>query len=863
MANRRKKQDTSLLAPRSYSSHPTRAATNPNYRTMLRRDMKDRLNLQRSIDKIEKSIKASNASLSKAKSSVKKLVKEFKAGLENDYAGFNTTSVPNPFSRYGVITDNNKPRSRRKTNSEPTYTELNQNIPRMNPAAVDGRFTGDVPRDRVEVPPRHIYSQDELEHRMRNTGFFHPNSKEAFNSGKYKSPDRKRQAALSASRPYDPDFQRYNAYNPDYADIPRTYKPDYADHPREYRPEYSNTSISDIPDYAKTSIRDIPEYNDALGDMPEYVRTIRRDIPEYIESPREFRPDYIESSREFRPDYIEKSRSFISEYDENSIKYVPEYAGSSRKPDYLGSSVKADYVESSRSFIPEHPGSSRKSDYVESSIKSLDYVGSSNTANPEHETNFRQFRPDYGRNPSEYQREGSVKSSSLKFEDLLADAPRTEYQESTLSVEIEQPKMNFRPVEEVMKRMYRRTNNIFFDTNPSPPTQRTQPFAEDESQTEELAKNALLKLKPTEICRDLMERLEVLVTSSAKSPNYYARDKCSTSVPFPNSVLPLVKGHNPMSESTNATNSDAGSEDSDDYYDEEDSYSFNLRVYLLNYHNNNYRRINNYKNYKYISGLRENEKNLNTDKGAESGKLNDIGAATDNHVKGIENDKHTDNGTNENAKNDCIEEYVQRHKHIFNGKSSRTLAEDYIEKHKQQQEQRESNKRKRSTRFFSSGVSPLDLQDLSLDTSPTRLPFDQTLEENLYDISTSSAKRAMRKTNASRKSLNPYNMNDEFMLTDSEDYAFIETRFGRILYSPKIHDDKYMYRFIVLTNEAQNAVDMLSRCSRTLGAGTYNYKRFLTESQIMHDLGIRMSGGWTHYFYFKNGHKELILRKRI
>ncbi|BAM41317.1 conserved hypothetical protein [Theileria orientalis strain Shintoku] len=821
MANRRKKQDTSVLVARSYASHPTKGAGNPNYKAMPRRDIFDRINLQRSIDKIEKSIKASNASLAKAKSSVRRLVKEFKAGLENEYAANNNSSLNNPFSRYGVLSEINKARTRRKTTSEPIYNDANPN---------------------------------------------------AFNYNKFNAPNGRRQSPIGARPPYDPELYSNNPfspnyvggprnYRPDYVERPREYRPDYVERPREYRPEYidhpgraipeyskasmrdipdyakttvrdtpeySKNSIRDIPDYAKTSLRDVPEYNQPLGDMPEYIRTIRRDIPDYIESPGDFTADYIEGSREFRPEYIERSRSFIPEYDENASKYMSDYAGSSSKVDYIGSSSKVDYIGSSSkvdyigsSSKVDYIGSSSKVDYIASSSKvdypgssrsfisehpgssmnKLDYSVRSNKVDPDYEVTFRQFRPDYVHNPIVYEEEDREKSS-LKFEDLLTDAPRTEYHESTPSIDIEEPKINFRQVDEVMKRLYRRTNNFFFDTNHSPPPVRTRPFGDDESQTEEFAKRELCKLNPSEICRNLMHNLEILVTSAANS-------------------------------------------------------RLRAEEYIAKHQNQHQQQRN------------DQAQHLNQDqqKVQVQSKHGYIFNGNSKCVR-LEEPRQDQHQKQQNQ--------VQRkHRYVLNGESSCIRIEDMTmeerQKHRQKlrqqlqlrEEQRESNKRKRPTRFFSSGVSQLDLQDLSLEGSPARQRSGQTLEDNLYDISTSSAKRALRKLDTSRKLVTSYNAYDEFMLADSEDYAFIETRFGRILYSPKIQDDKYMYRFIVLSNEAQNVVEMLSRCSKTGAGGTYNYKRLLSESQIMHDLGIRMSGGWTHYFYFKNGHKELILRKAI
>ncbi|EKX72972.1 hypothetical protein BEWA_015310 [Theileria equi strain WA] len=142
-------------------------------------------------------------------------------------------------------------------------------------------------------------------------------------------------------------------------------------------------------------------------------------------------------------------------------------------------------------------------------------------------------------------------------------------------------------------------------------------------------------------------------------------------------------------------------------------------------------------------------------------------------------------------------------------------------------------------------------------------------DDILLNASTQSACKAMQKVGRSSKLVKPYDLNDDFMLTDAEDYATLQTRFGRIIYSPKLQDNKYLYRFVILTKEAQEAVEMLCKTSPR-GSKNLNRnfsksggKRLLTEYEIIKNLGIQMSSGWEHFFYFKNMQKELVLRKPI
>lgn len=148
--------------------------------------------------------------------------------------------------------------------------------------------------------------------------------------------------------------------------------------------------------------------------------------------------------------------------------------------------------------------------------------------------------------------------------------------------------------------------------------------------------------------------------------------------------------------------------------------------------------------------------------------------------------------------------------------------------------------------------------------------FQLTCEEHwlIWNASTETAKATIRRSGIVKRPV-VYELNDTFMLTDVNDYASIMTRFGRITYSPKFKDEEYMYRFIIIPKEAQEAVETLSRTSPRQGRLTHTQlssipgKRYLTECEVVSQLGIQMSPGWEHFMYFKNGQKELVLRKRL
>ncbi|KAK1939865.1 hypothetical protein X943_004071 [Babesia divergens] len=145
--------------------------------------------------------------------------------------------------------------------------------------------------------------------------------------------------------------------------------------------------------------------------------------------------------------------------------------------------------------------------------------------------------------------------------------------------------------------------------------------------------------------------------------------------------------------------------------------------------------------------------------------------------------------------------------------------------------------------------------------------FQMKSEEDmlLWNASTECARDTIRRAGIVRRPVK-YDLNDDFMVTDADDYAVLSTRFGRIIYSPKFQDDVYMYRFVILTKEAQEAVETLSRTPPKQGrsyANPVTGKRCLSEFEIVRQLGIQMSPGWEHFMYFKNAQKELVLRKRL
>ncbi|EDO07106.1 Cyclin-dependent kinase regulatory subunit family protein [Babesia bovis T2Bo] len=160
----------------------------------------------------------------------------------------------------------------------------------------------------------------------------------------------------------------------------------------------------------------------------------------------------------------------------------------------------------------------------------------------------------------------------------------------------------------------------------------------------------------------------------------------------------------------------------------------------------------------------------------------------------------------------------------------------------------------------------------SIKKSPTNqtqeFVFTEERDLLLWNASTDIARETMKRSGIAPRPVT-YDLNDDFMVTDADDYAVLQTRFGKIIYSPKFKDDKYMYRFVLLTKEAQEAVEALSRTLPNASRHQGNYitshgpKRYLTEFEIVRQLGIQMSPGWEHFMYFKELNKELVLRKRL
>ncbi|GIX64100.1 cyclin-dependent kinase regulatory subunit protein [Babesia caballi] len=96
--------------------------------------------------------------------------------------------------------------------------------------------------------------------------------------------------------------------------------------------------------------------------------------------------------------------------------------------------------------------------------------------------------------------------------------------------------------------------------------------------------------------------------------------------------------------------------------------------------------------------------------------------------------------------------------------------------------------------------------------------------------------------------------NYDISTTSLADYSYKSTPFGDVYYSPRFDDNKYTYRFVILTKGVKNeAYRILKSCGR----------HFLSESQIIHQLGIDLSPGWEHFMVFRNKLDELILRRPL
>ncbi|EAN30825.1 Cyclin-dependent kinase regulatory subunit family protein [Theileria parva strain Muguga] len=86
------------------------------------------------------------------------------------------------------------------------------------------------------------------------------------------------------------------------------------------------------------------------------------------------------------------------------------------------------------------------------------------------------------------------------------------------------------------------------------------------------------------------------------------------------------------------------------------------------------------------------------------------------------------------------------------------------------------------------------------------------------------------------------------------DYSYKSTPFGDVYYSPRFQDDKYIYRYVILTKGVRNEAYRLLKQSKSY---------LLTEHQIIRELCIDLSPGWEHFMLFKNRLDELILRRKL
>ncbi|CTQ41136.1 hypothetical protein BMR1_03g02680 [Babesia microti strain RI] len=171
---------------------------------------------------------------------------------------------------------------------------------------------------------------------------------------------------------------------------------------------------------------------------------------------------------------------------------------------------------------------------------------------------------------------------------------------------------------------------------------------------------------------------------------------------------------------------------------------------------------------------------------------------------------------------------------------------------------------------------PVTIQPEDIPTVREISMNDNAIEcDNLvYDACTMSAKRNLDGLGTHIGEI--YDVNDEFMSTDPVDYATLVTRFGKVFYSPKFQTDKYVYRYIILPKQSQDAAEALCKQRAILKNSGQNeinspviacekskFVRFLDEPEILRQLGIHMSSGWQHFFVFKNSIKEIILRRKI
>ncbi|UKJ89188.1 hypothetical protein MACJ_002436 [Theileria orientalis] len=101
---------------------------------------------------------------------------------------------------------------------------------------------------------------------------------------------------------------------------------------------------------------------------------------------------------------------------------------------------------------------------------------------------------------------------------------------------------------------------------------------------------------------------------------------------------------------------------------------------------------------------------------------------------------------------------------------------------------------------------------------------------------------------------NPNIKNYDIITTSVSEYSYKSTPFGEVYYSPRFQDDKYIYRYVMLSKGVKEEAYRILKRSKSF---------LLTEHQILRGLGIDLSLGWEHFMLFKNRLDELILRRRL
>lgn len=94
--------------------------------------------------------------------------------------------------------------------------------------------------------------------------------------------------------------------------------------------------------------------------------------------------------------------------------------------------------------------------------------------------------------------------------------------------------------------------------------------------------------------------------------------------------------------------------------------------------------------------------------------------------------------------------------------------------------------------------------------------------------------------------------NFEIITTPIKDYAYKTTKYGEVYYSPRYQDDKYIYRYVLLSRRVKKEAYRLSKMQPS---------SLLTDEQIVRHLGIDLSPGWEHFMIYRNKLDELILRR--